>query len=158
MGKSRDNARQSRTTIREGQAQFAKYAESKKVFMPGGKVPKAGDTFTNKDYAETLRTLAKEGAKSFYTGSIAKRIVEDFAANGGVITAEDLAQYRAIERTPVKGMFRGHLVYSAPPPVSNGADMIEKLQILNNYTPKPGATPATKLATGGSPEGPARNG
>lgn len=131
------------TTIREGQAQFAKYPESMKVFMPGGRVPKAGDTFVNKDYAETLRTLAKEGAKSFYTGTIAKRIVEDFAANGGIITAEDLAQYRAIERKPVSGMYRGHLVYSAPPPVSNGADMIEKLQILNNYLPKPGASYAT---------------
>lgn len=131
------------TTIREGQAQFAKYPESARVWMPGGMVPKAGDRFVNKDYAETLRTLAREGAQSFYRGSIARRIVEDFAANGGVITAEDLAQYRAIERTPVKGVFRGHLVYSAPPPVSNGADMVEKLQILNNYTPKPGATPAT---------------
>lgn len=131
------------TTIREGQAQFAKYPESAKVWMPGGTVPKAGDRFVNKDYAQTLRTLAREGAQSFYRGSIARRIVEDFAANGGVITAEDLAQYRAIERTPVKGVFRGHLVYSAPPPVSNGADMVEKLQILNNYTPKPGATPAT---------------
>ncbi len=131
------------TTIREGQSQFAKYPESMKVFMPGGKVPKAGDRFTNKDYAETLRTLAKEGAQSFYRGSIAKRIVEDFAANGGIITAEDLAQYRAIERKPLSGMYRGNLVYSAPPPVSNGADMIEKLQILNNYTPKPGASYAT---------------
>lgn len=128
------------TTLAEGRAQFAKYPESMKVFMPGGKMPKAGDRFTNKDYAETLRTLAREGAKSFYTGSIAKRIVDDFAANGGIITAEDLAQYRAIERKPLSGMYRGHLVYSAPPPVSNGADMIEKLQILNNYTPKPGAT------------------
>ena len=128
------------TTIAEGHAQFAKYPESMKVFMPGGKVPKAGDRFTNKDYAETLRTLAKEGAQSFYRGSIAKRIVDDFAANGGIITAEDLAQYRAVERKPVSGMYRGHLVYSAPPPVSNGADMIEKLQILNNYVPKPGAS------------------
>ena len=128
------------TTIAEGRAQFAKYPESVKVFMPGGKVPKAGDRFTNKDYAETLRTLAKEGAQSFYRGSIAKRIVDDFAANGGIITAEDLAQYRAIERKPVAGMYRGHLVYSAAPPVSNGADMVEKLQILNNYTPKPGAS------------------
>lgn len=128
------------TTIAEGHAQFAKYPESKKVFMPGGKVPKAGDRFTNKDYAETLRTLAKEGAQSFYRGSLAKRIVDDFAANGGIITAEDLAQYRAVERKPVSGMYRGHRVYSAPPPVSNGADMIEKLQILNNYVPKPGAS------------------
>jgi gamma-glutamyltranspeptidase len=128
------------TTVREGQAQFAKYPESMKVFMPGGKAPKAGDRFTNKDYAETLRTIAKEGAQTFYRGSLAKKIAEDFAANGGVITAEDLAQYRAIERKPVSGMYRGHLVYSAPPPVTNGADMIEKLQILNNYTPKAGAS------------------
>jgi gamma-glutamyltranspeptidase len=131
------------TTIAEGHAQFAKYPESMKVFMPGGHMPKAGDIFTNKDYAETLRTLSKEGAKSFYTGSIAKRIVEDFASNGGIITAEDLAQYHAVERKPVSGTYRGHRVYSAPPPVSNGADMIEKLQILNNYTPKPGASYAT---------------
>ena len=131
------------TTIAEGRSQFSKYPESMKVFMPGGKVPKAGDRFTNKDYAETLRTLAKEGAQSFYRGSIAKRIVDDLAANGGIITAEDLAQYRAVERKPVSGTYRGHLVFSAPPPVSNGADMIEKLQILNNYTPKPGATYAT---------------
>lgn len=128
------------TTIREGQAQFAKYPESMKVFMPGGNVPKAGDRFVNKDYAETLRTLAKEGGQSFYRGTIARKIVEDFAANGGVITAEDLAQYRAVERKPVRGMYRGHLVFSAPPPVTNGADMIEKLQILNNYQPKPGAS------------------
>jgi gamma-glutamyltranspeptidase/glutathione hydrolase len=128
------------TSIAEGRAQFAKYPESAKIFLPGGKPLKAGDRFVNKDYAETLRTLAKEGGRSFYNGSIARKIADDFAANGGVITVEDLAQYRAVERKPVSGMYRGHLVYSAPPPVSNGADMIEKLQILNNFTPKPGAS------------------
>ena len=50
---------------------------------------------------------------------------------------------RAVERKPVSGTYRGHLVYSAPPPVSNGADMIEKLQILNNFTPRPGVSYAT---------------
>jgi gamma-glutamyltranspeptidase/glutathione hydrolase len=128
------------TTIAEGRASFAKYPESAKVFLPGGKVPKAGDRFVNKDYAETLRTLAKEGAQSFYRGSIARRIVDDFAANGGVITAEDLAQYRAIERQPLSGHYRGHLVYSAAPPVSNGAAMIETLQILDNYGTKANAS------------------
>lgn len=128
------------TSIAEGRASFAKYPESAKIYLPGGKPLKPGDRFVNKDYAETLRTLAKEGGRSFYNGSIAKRIADDFAANGGVITLEDLAQYRAIERKPVSGTYRGHLVYSAPPPVSNGADMIEKLQILNNFTPKPGAS------------------
>ena len=59
--------------------------------------------------------------------------------NGGIIGLDDLAQYRAIERRPLVGRYRGHLVYSAPPPVSSGAGLIETLQILDHYTPKPRA-------------------
>jgi gamma-glutamyltranspeptidase len=65
------------------------------------------------------------------------------AANGGIITVEDLAQYRAMERAPLAGRYRGHMVYSAPPPVSTGLQIVETLQILDNYTPKRGATYAT---------------
>jgi gamma-glutamyltranspeptidase len=128
------------TTVAEGRASFLKYPETARVFMPGGKAPRPGDRFVNKDYAETLRTIAREGAQAFYRGSIAQRIAADMAANGGVITLEDLAQYHAVERQPLSGRYRGHLVYSAPPPVSNGAQMIETLQILDNYQPKPGAS------------------
>src|SRR4029453_8202219 len=108
-------------TIAEGRDAFAKYPEAAKIYLPGGKVPKAGDRFFNKDYAETLRILAKEGGQSFYRGTIARRIADDMAANGGIITAEDLAQYRAIERKPLVGRYRNHLVYSVPPPVPTGA-------------------------------------
>jgi gamma-glutamyltranspeptidase len=94
----------------------------------------------NKDYAETLRTLAKEGGQSFYRGSIARRIAADMAENGGIITAEDLAQYRAMERKPLAGKYRNHLVYSVPAPVSTGLQLIETLQILDNYRASPGAT------------------
>lgn len=128
------------TTIAVGRNQFAKYPEAAKIYLPGGKVPKPGDRFINKDYAETLKVLAKEGGQSFYRGSIAKRIADDMAANGGILSLEDLAQYRAMERKPLAGKYRGHLVYSVPPPVSNGLTLIETLQILDNYTPKPGAT------------------
>ena len=72
----------------------------------------------NKDYAETLRTIAKEGGQSFYRGSLAKRIAADMAANGGIISEDDLAQYRAMERKPLAGRYRNHLVYSVPAPVS----------------------------------------
>ncbi len=128
------------TTITEGRAQFSKYPESVKVFMPGGKIPRPGDRFVNKDYANTLRIIATEGADSFYRGSLAKKIAADFAANGGLMTEEDLAQYHAVERVPLSGHYRGNLVYSAPPPIANGAQMIETLQILDNYKPKPGAS------------------
>jgi gamma-glutamyltranspeptidase / glutathione hydrolase len=131
------------TTVAEGRASFAKYPESSKIFLPGGRPLAAGDRFVNKDYAETLRTIAKEGAQSFYRGSIARRIAADMAENGGIITAEDLAQYRAIERKPLVGRYRNHLVYSVPAPVSTGLQLIETLQILDNYQPNPGATITT---------------
>ena len=130
------------TTIAEGRDAFAKYPESAKLFLPGGRVPKPGDRFINKDYADTLRTIAKEGGQSFYTGTIARRIADDMAANGGVITYEDLAQYRAVERTPLSARFRGHLVYGPPPPVSTGLQVLETLQILDHYVPRAGATAA----------------
>ena len=131
------------TTIAVGRDGFARHAEAAKIYLPGGRVPKPGDRFINKDYAETLKVLAKEGGDAFYRGSIARRIAEDMAANGGIITVEDLAQYRAMERAPLSGRFRGHMVYSAPPPVSTGLQIVETLQILDGYPPKPGATYAT---------------
>jgi gamma-glutamyltranspeptidase len=131
------------TTIAQGRDSFAKYPESAKLFLPNGRVPRAGDRFVNKDYAETLRTIAAEGGQSFYRGTIAKKIAEDMAANGGVITAEDLAQYRAIERKPLAGHYHGHLVYSVPPPVSTGLQIVETLNILDNYIPRAGATYTT---------------
>jgi gamma-glutamyltranspeptidase/glutathione hydrolase len=128
------------TSIAEGRESFAKYPEAAKIYLPNGRVPRAGERFFNKDYAETLRVLAKEGGDSFYRGSIARRIADDMAANGGVISLEDLAQYRAMERKPIAGRYRGHLVYSVPAPVPTGLQIVETLQILDNYLPKAGAT------------------
>jgi gamma-glutamyltranspeptidase/glutathione hydrolase len=127
------------TSITEGRDSFVKYPEAARIFLPGGKIPRPGDRFVNKDYAETLRTLAKEGGDSFYRGSIARRIADDMAANGGVITFEDLAQYRAMERKPLMGRFRGHLVFSVSAPISTGLQIVETLQILDNYMQRPGA-------------------
>ncbi|HEY7500107.1 MAG TPA: gamma-glutamyltransferase [Vicinamibacterales bacterium] len=131
------------TSIAEGRRFFEKYAASKRIYLPDGKVPRAGDRFVNTDYASTLRTIAKDGADAFYRGSIARRIADDMAKNGGIIGIDDLAQYRAIERRPLSGKYRGHTIFSAPPPVSTGAAMIETLQILDQYTPRAGATYAT---------------
>ncbi len=131
------------TTIAEGRSSFEKYPEAAKIFLPGGRVPRAGDRFVNPDYANTLRTLAREGGESFYRGSIARAIAADMEANGGIITLEDLAQYRAIERRPLVGEFRGHRVYAPGPPVSTGLQLLETLQILDHYQPAPGATYAS---------------
>jgi gamma-glutamyltranspeptidase len=128
------------TSIAEGRKFFAKYSAAARIYLPGGEPPRPGARFVNKDYATTLRAIAKDGAETFYRGAIARRIADDMAQNGGLITLDDLAQYRAIERRPLVGRYRDHTVYSAPPPVSSGAGLIETLQILQNYQPAAGST------------------
>jgi gamma-glutamyltranspeptidase/glutathione hydrolase len=127
------------TSIAEGRRFFAKYPASARIYLPGGDVPRPGERFVNKDYAATLRTIAKDGGDAFYRGSIARRIADDMAKHDGLITLDDLAQYRAIERRPLSGRYRDHDVYSVPPPVSSGAALIETLQILDQFKPKAGA-------------------
>jgi gamma-glutamyltranspeptidase/glutathione hydrolase len=131
------------TSIAEARRFFEKYGESKRIYLPDGKVPKPGDRFVNKDYGATLRSIAKDGAQTFYRGAIARRIANDMARHGGIITLDDLAQYRAIERRPLAGRYRDHAVYSSPPPVSSGLNLIETLQILQNYQPRAGASYGT---------------
>ena len=123
------------TSIAEGRRLLEKHEAARRIYLPDGKVPKPGDRFINKDYGATLRAVAQGGAETFYRGDLARRIAEDMTSHGGLITLDDLAQYRAIERRPLEGRYRGHVVYSAPPPVSTGASLLETLQIFHNYTP-----------------------
>ncbi|HUU33157.1 MAG TPA: gamma-glutamyltransferase, partial [Vicinamibacterales bacterium] len=127
------------SSISEGRRFIEKYPESARIFLPGGAVPQPGDRFVYKDYAETLRAIARDGAETFYRGAIARKIAADMADNGGIITYADLAQYRAMERAPVRGRYRGHAVFSASPPIATGIQLIESLQVLDHFTPKAGA-------------------
>jgi gamma-glutamyltranspeptidase/glutathione hydrolase len=138
------------TSIAEGQSLLRKYEASRTLFLPNGRVPRAGDRFVNHDLAATLRTIAAGGATEFYQGALARRIATDMAENGGIIGYDDLAQYRAVEREPVSGRYRDHVIYSTPPPVSSGASLVETLQILDHFKPRNGtaatATTASKDA------------
>jgi gamma-glutamyltranspeptidase len=126
------------TSIAEGRTYFEKYQASARIYLPEGRVPRPGETFVNREYATTLKAIAAEGAETFYRGAIARRIADDMAKHGGLITLDDLAQYRAVERQPLVGRYRDHTIYSSPPPVSTGAQLIETLQILENYGPRAG--------------------
>src|SRR5438270_8964506 len=97
---------------------------------PGGGTWAGGDRLILTDLAKTLRAIATDGPDVFYKGWIADRIAADLAANGGLITKEDLAAYEAKERAPVRGSFRGYDVVSMPPPSSGGVALIEMLNIL----------------------------
>jgi gamma-glutamyltranspeptidase len=131
------------TSIAVGRPYLEKYPEASRIYLPNGRVPRPGERFYNRDYADTLRAIATDGAETFYRGEIARRIAADMEANGGIITYADLAQYRAVERDPVVGHYRGHALYAGGPPLSTGIQLFESLHVLENYQPRPGARAVT---------------
>lgn len=131
------------SSIAEGRRFLEKWPEAAKIYLPDGKVPRPGDRFFNKDYANTLRAIQKGGADAFYRGEIAKKIAADMEENGGILTFADMAQYRAIERTPVTGSYRGHTLYAGGPPLSTAVQLFESLHVLEHYQPRTGARAST---------------
>jgi gamma-glutamyltranspeptidase / glutathione hydrolase len=91
--------------------------------------------YCNSDLARTLRRLAAGGAREFYTGAIAGEIARDMEANGGSVSAADLARVQPVERQPLHGSYRGHEVVSFPFP-GGGAAVIETLHILESFPPE----------------------
>jgi gamma-glutamyltranspeptidase / glutathione hydrolase len=113
---------------------LASHTSSARIYLrQDGGVPQTGDHITLDDLAATLEAIAAKGAAGFYSGPIAQKIVEAVNAVGGRMTIEDLANYRAVERPPVRGSYRGYDVVSMPPPSSGGAHIIEILNILEGF-------------------------
>ncbi|MGI8553919.1 MAG: gamma-glutamyltransferase [Dehalococcoidia bacterium] len=112
---------------------IARFPATAQVFLPRGHVPAAGERIVRSDYARTLRQIADEGPETMYSGALARTIVADMAANGGLITIDDLATYRIHERPPVRGEYRGHEIVSMAPPSSGGTHIVELLNVLEAY-------------------------
>ncbi|MGC2620751.1 MAG: gamma-glutamyltransferase [Acidobacteriaceae bacterium] len=109
-------------------------AESRRVFMPGGTAPATGQIFKNPDLAHALRLVAEQGEAAFYRGPIAEAILETSAAEGGTMTAEDLAQYSAEWVDPVSTQYRDWTVYELPPN-GDGIAALEMLNIMEQFAP-----------------------
>ena len=85
------------------------------------------------ELALTLRRIANDGAREFYTGKTAELLVAEMERHGGLISREDLRSYRPVIRQPVHGRYRGYDVYSMPPPSSGGVHVVQLLNILEGY-------------------------
>ncbi len=110
------------------------FAEFQRVFAkPDGSAWKPGDRHVQPDLAKTLRLIAEQGPDAFYAGAIADQLVAEMKAGGGLITKEDLAKFKAIEREPIHGSYRGYDVYGPPPPSSGGTCLVLMLNILQNF-------------------------
>jgi gamma-glutamyltranspeptidase/glutathione hydrolase len=111
------------------------FAESKRIFLKGGEFYEMGDTFRQPELAATLQRIASRGARDFYEGETARRLAEAMAANGGTVTLDDLKNYKAVERQPLTGSYRGYSIITAPPPSSGGVGLLQMLKVLEgtNY-------------------------
>lgn len=108
-------------------------ATSRVFFKKGGRMYRAGETFVQKDLAKTLKLISSYGKKGFYEGKNADLIEKEMNNNGGLMTKDDLKSYRAVVRAPIKGNYRGHDIFSMPPPSSGGVHIIQILNILENF-------------------------
>ena len=103
---------------------------------PDGTPLAVGQRVKNPAFAATLKRIAAEGAEAFYTGEIARDVVDTangYAANPGDLTLADLASYRALARKPVCGRYRSYRVCGAPPPSSGGIAVLQILGMLERF-------------------------
>ncbi|WP_240328457.1 gamma-glutamyltransferase [Salinibacter ruber] len=108
---------------------FAEFSATKKYFTKGRASVeyRAGERFVQSDLARTLKRIRDKGKAEFYEGRTASLIAEQFQANGGLIDAQDLAEYEAVERDPVTATYRGYEVHSMGPPSSGGVAIAQLL-------------------------------
>jgi gamma-glutamyltranspeptidase/glutathione hydrolase len=106
---------------------------AKVFFRPDGSALQPGDKLVQPDLANTLEAIAKGGPDAFYKGDIALKIETAMKANGGIMTAKDLADYTVTESPPVTCTYRGYAFASSPPPSSGGTTLCEILNILEGY-------------------------
>ncbi|MBK4784830.1 MAG: gamma-glutamyltransferase [Pantoea sp. Pent] len=102
-------------------------------YKADGQPYQKGDRLVQKNLAHSLQLIARQGPDAFYKGKIADEIAAEMAQHGGLIGKADLAAYRAVERKPVSGSYRGYEVFSMPPPSSGGIHIVQILNILENF-------------------------
>jgi gamma-glutamyltranspeptidase/glutathione hydrolase len=111
---------------------LSQFADSKRIFQNNGKGWRPGEVFKQPELARTLERIAA-APDDFYHGTMAREIAEFVQKGGGLISAEDLANYDVKDRVPVRGTYRGLEIISAPPPSSGGIALLETLNILEGY-------------------------
>ena len=112
----------------------ANKATSEAYYKPN-KIPyKAGELLKLPDLAWSLKEIKEQGPGAFYKGEIASKIIDEMQRNGGLINANDLANYQVKERIPIKGSYKGYEIVSMPPSSSGGVHLIQMLNMLEPYS------------------------
>jgi gamma-glutamyltranspeptidase/glutathione hydrolase len=112
---------------------FKKYPASLAQFSKNGVPYSAGEILRQPDLARSLQRIADQGPAGFYEGETALLLEKEMKAHGGLITREDLKNYQAKQRTPIRGTYRGYEVIGMPPPSSGGISVQMMLNILEGH-------------------------
>ncbi len=114
----------------KGSRSLASAPESKRIFQKNGAFFQMGESLAQPELGATLQRLAKNGSNEFYEGETAARFAAEMEKHGGLITLADLKGYKAIEREPLTGHYKGYTVITAPPSSSGGIAVLEMMGIL----------------------------
>ena len=118
--------------------------ESLSIYFKNGEPIEEFSIFKRPDLANTFKEISKNGVKGFYQGDIADKIVNAMNENGGLITHEDLKNYKSFFRMPIAINYKGYKVYTAAPPSGGGITLLTSLGILNNIDIKKYKSDSTK--------------
>ena len=118
--------------------------ESLSIYFKDGKALEESSIMKRPDLANTFKEISKNGTKGFYEGVIAEKIVDAMKKNNGLITTDDLKNYKSFFRMPIAMNYKGYKVYTAAPPSGGGITLLTALSILNNIDIKKYKSDSTK--------------
>ena len=119
-------------TLNRNYESLSKFSETKKIFFQENPV-KFNSLLIQKDLAKTLEKISNDGRNGFYQGDVARKIVADMKRNDGLITLDDLKNYKSKWRKPLINKYKNFEIITMPPPSSGGLHLIQMLNILESF-------------------------
>ena len=116
--------------LESSRRKLARFPDSERIFLRGGKLYQPGDIIVQPELARTLERIARGGANDFYEGETAHLLAAAMEAHGGLISREDLKGYKVAEDQPLQGAYKGYTILTAPPPSSGGIGILQMLGVL----------------------------
>jgi gamma-glutamyltranspeptidase / glutathione hydrolase len=123
-----------RFAIDRQQGAMKKSPDLARIFLPKDEVPAEGELIRQPELGETLKAIVSQGTEVFYQGWIAQAIVDTVKKEGGILTLDDLKNYKAVWREPLIGQYRKRTVIAMPPPSSGGVALLQMLGVLEGHT------------------------
>ncbi|MHB1132352.1 MAG: gamma-glutamyltransferase [Chloroflexota bacterium] len=116
----------------QAEPELARSPSAARVYLPGGRPPRAGELLRQPEYGASLRLVAEGGAEVFYRGELARALAAAIKAEGGLLGEREFAEHESQVYAPLSTSYRGYEVYETAPP-SQGLIVLEELNIVEGY-------------------------